>query len=77
LLNAVRERLGKDSVTPNARLLSYKNSGQGITALFTTAEGKTFSRSGDLLVGADGIHSQMRKQMYPQQGDVHWNGAVM
>jgi 2-polyprenyl-6-methoxyphenol hydroxylase-like FAD-dependent oxidoreductase len=77
LLAAVRERLGEHAVMTGARLTRFENHDNGVTAHFTTASGDTFTRSGDLLVGADGIHSAVRQQMYPNQGGVHWNGAIM
>ena len=36
-----------------------------------------FSSHAEILVGADGIHSKVRQQMYPDQGPVNWNGAIM
>ena len=77
LLEIVRERLGDSCVTTDARLTKFENHANGVTAHFVSASGNTFTEQGDLLIGADGIHSQARKQMYPQQGDVHWNGAIM
>jgi 2-polyprenyl-6-methoxyphenol hydroxylase-like FAD-dependent oxidoreductase len=32
---------------------------------------------GALLIGADGIHSNLRAQMHPGQGPIHWGGALM
>ena len=35
------------------------------------------SVAGELIVAADGIHSAIRKQMYPDEGEPIWNGAVL
>ena len=32
---------------------------------------------GDILVGADGIHSDVRKLFYPNEGRPAWNGVMM
>ena len=32
---------------------------------------------GDLVIGADGIHSAIRAQMHPAQPPIHWGGAIM
>ncbi|WP_292292871.1 FAD-dependent monooxygenase, partial [Marivita sp.] len=40
-------------------------------------DGVTRSERGRLLVAADGIHSAIRAQMYPDQPPIHWGGAVM
>ena len=77
LLQRVRERLGADCVQSDARLLGYVNQPEGIVAQFETSAGERFDVQGSLLIGADGIHSATRAQMYPSQGDVNWNGAVM
>jgi len=31
----------------------------------------------DALIGADGIHSAVRKSFYPDEGPPHWSGAVL
>ena len=77
LLERVRERLGDDSVVCDARFVRYENQGDRVTSHFRRASGETFSVDSDLLIGADGIHSGVRAQMYPTQGEVNWNGAVM
>ncbi len=77
LLAAVRQRLGNRAVISDARLSHFENNEQSVTAHFTTSKGTTITREGDLLVGADGIHSAVRQQMYPDQGPVHWSGAIM
>jgi 2-polyprenyl-6-methoxyphenol hydroxylase-like FAD-dependent oxidoreductase len=32
---------------------------------------------GDVLVGADGIHSMARAQLHPDDGSMLWNGTMM
>jgi len=77
LLAAVRDRLGPDSVVSDARFSRYENQPDGVTAWFENSAGESFSHSGDLLIGADGIHSGVRAQMHPDQAPVNWSGAVM
>ena len=77
LLAAVRARLGKGAVISGASLVRYENLDDRVIAHFKDSNGNSFSEEGDLLVGADGIHSSVRHQMYPDQGNVHWNGAIM
>jgi 2-polyprenyl-6-methoxyphenol hydroxylase-like FAD-dependent oxidoreductase len=73
----VKNRLGSDAVVTDARLTGYKNIENGVAAEFTSLDGSTHWVNGDLLIGADGIHSQVRKQMHPNQGQPNWGGAVM
>ena len=77
LLAHVQDRLGAQAVVPDARLTHYEHSGNGVTAHFARHDGSAFSVDGAMLVGADGIHSQVRAQMHPQQPPVNWNGAIM
>ncbi len=77
LLAAVRERLGADAVVSDASLVRYENRDDRIIAHFTSASGESFTKEADLLVGADGIHSNVRQQMHPEQGNVQWGGAIM
>ena len=50
-----------------------------MTAAVLHLENDTGSKSvdGELIVAADGIHSAIRKQMYPDEGAPIWNGAVL
>jgi len=77
LLQAVRDRIGEDGLVTNAGLVGFDNRANGVTAHFERSTGETFSVDGDALIGADGIHSRVRKQMYPNQPEVNWNGAIM
>lgn len=77
LLRAVKNRLGSDAVVTDARLTEYKVTDSGVAAKFTAIDGTTNWVKGSLLIGADGIHSQVRKQMHPGQGQPNWGGAIM
>ena len=33
--------------------------------------------AGDVLVGCDGIHSAVRRQLYPDEAGLKWNGVLM
>ena len=77
LLDAIIERLGEDVVICDAQLTAYTNTPSGITAEFVRANGQTFKAEGELLVGADGINSSVRRQMYPEEGAPQWGGAIM
>jgi 2-polyprenyl-6-methoxyphenol hydroxylase-like FAD-dependent oxidoreductase len=77
LLERVRERLGEQAVVSDARLTRFENKTDRVNAHFARTNGEEFSADGSILIGADGIHSTVRSQMFPQQGDVNWNGAIM
>jgi 2-polyprenyl-6-methoxyphenol hydroxylase-like FAD-dependent oxidoreductase len=78
LLEAVRERLGDDALRTGCRLLSFAERGDRIVARFEQREaGDMFEAEGDVLVGADGIHSTVRAAFYPDEGPPVWNGMML
>jgi 2-polyprenyl-6-methoxyphenol hydroxylase-like FAD-dependent oxidoreductase len=79
LYQAVLERLGPAAVRTGQRVSGYRNhaDGQGVTALLQDRYGQQTEVSGSLLIAADGLHSAVRQQMYPQQPPVQWGGAIM
>lgn len=77
LLKKVQERLGEDAVVPDARLVRYENESDGIRVHFCDHLDRTTTVDASLLVGADGIHSAVRAQMYPDEGAPQWGGAIM
>jgi 2-polyprenyl-6-methoxyphenol hydroxylase-like FAD-dependent oxidoreductase len=78
LLEAVRARLGEDAVQTGCRLLSFVERDDRVVARFEQREaGKEFTVGGDVLVGADGIHSTVRATFYPNEGPPVWNGMML
>ncbi|TMQ90081.1 flavin-dependent oxidoreductase [Actinomadura soli] len=78
LLEAVRERLGPDAVRTGHRLTGFEQDAESVRAHFTGRSGETrASAHGDVLVGADGIHSTVRSILFPDEGPPRWNGVMM
>src|SRR5690606_26368176 len=77
LLDAVRERMGAGVVRTGQRVTGYRNEEGGVTAFLEASDGTRSEVRGSLLVAADGLHSAVRQQMYPQQPPVQWGGAIM
>jgi 5-methylphenazine-1-carboxylate 1-monooxygenase len=81
LLEAVRRRLGDDRVTFDARFVGVDQEDGRVHAHFErAAKGSgslTFSETGSVLVGCDGIHSAVRKQLYPQEPPLIYQGYNM
>jgi 2-polyprenyl-6-methoxyphenol hydroxylase-like FAD-dependent oxidoreductase len=73
LLAAVRERLGHDAVRLDHRCVRVDQDGSGVTIHFEAGE----SHKGRLAIGADGIHSALRKQLYPGEGLPKYSGVNM
>jgi 2-polyprenyl-6-methoxyphenol hydroxylase-like FAD-dependent oxidoreductase len=78
LFERVLAAIGADAVRLGSRIVGYrKTSNGGVSARIEQASGSTAEVHGDLLIGADGIHSAIRAQMHPTQPPIHWGGAVM
>ena len=77
LYRAVLERLGVASLRLGHRVVAYRNEGDSVVAAIETRDGRCLEARGALLVAADGLHSAVRAQMYPQQPPIHWGGAIM
>ncbi|MBS7697704.1 MULTISPECIES: flavin-dependent oxidoreductase [unclassified Chelatococcus] len=78
ILQAVVERLGADRVHTGRRLASFDQDEGGISAHFTDHAGNPVETArGEILVGADGIHSVVRRTLFPDEGGPIWNGLVL
>jgi 5-methylphenazine-1-carboxylate 1-monooxygenase len=73
LYRACLDRLGSDRVHTGRR--GARHSQEGGAAALHFEDGR--SEEGDVLVGADGIGSAMRAQLYPDEGAPLWNGVTM
>jgi 5-methylphenazine-1-carboxylate 1-monooxygenase len=79
LLAAVRERLGSDAVsTGHACVGVDDNDGDGVRLRFQDPAGSPLPDGhASLAVACDGIHSAVRRQLYPQEGPPRWSGVNM
>src|SRR5262252_5395741 len=79
LHRAVLQRLGPERVHSGYHLARFEQHSHGVSAEFTDRDsGKLRSRvDADLLVGCDGIHSVVRRALFPNQGPPKWNGVTM
>ncbi|CAM3401132.1 flavin-dependent oxidoreductase [Bordetella sputigena] len=78
LLEAVRQRLGNDSVRVDHRAVRVEQDADGVTVHMTDGAGKPLpSVRGAIVVGCDGIHSALRKQLYPNEGAPRYSGVNM
>jgi 2-polyprenyl-6-methoxyphenol hydroxylase-like FAD-dependent oxidoreductase len=73
LHRAFVERLGADHLQTGCRVIGCSQ--DGVSVSVHLADGT--SVGGDVLVGADGIHSAIRAQFYPDEGPPLWNGITM
>jgi 5-methylphenazine-1-carboxylate 1-monooxygenase len=83
LLHAVRDRIGDENVRTGFRLLGFEQDRHRVTATFHDIASETDSTgSATILIGADGIHSTVRRSLYPNEGEpcfarqVLWRASV-
>jgi 2-polyprenyl-6-methoxyphenol hydroxylase-like FAD-dependent oxidoreductase len=75
---AVRARIGESRLHTGHRLGSFAQDEGGITAYFFDRDGAhRLTARGDVLIGADGIHSQVRTTLFPDEGAAQWNGLML
>lgn len=79
LLEAVQERIGPHAVTTGARLKGFGTENASRMARWETTTGSQdhTAHPYDLLIGADGIRSTVRAQLYPGEGEPKWNNCLM
>lgn len=76
LYEAVRER--GVPVRTGHRLTRFAQDEGAVRAWFTDAAGAASGEAeGDVLIGADGIHSTVRAALFPDEGPPRWNGVFM
>lgn len=62
-----------DVIETGAAVAGFQTDDHGATLVLT--DGRLVT--GDVAIAADGIHSAIRRQMVPDEGDPIWNGAIM
>jgi len=79
LLDACRGRIGADRIVTGWRCARAEQDGGGVTVHFASAAtGKAQPpQRGAVAVSCDGIHSVIRKQFYPDEGDPIYSGVNM
>jgi 2-polyprenyl-6-methoxyphenol hydroxylase-like FAD-dependent oxidoreductase len=78
IYDAVRSRLGESRIHTGHRLGAFTQDDAGVTAYFFDRNGSHRATArGDVLVGADGIHSAVREVLYPNEGPARWNGSML
>ncbi len=79
LLAAAMNALGPGRVHAGHRIGGFEQSGVGVKAHFFDAltGSRLPDKAGDVLIGADGIHSVVRKAFYPDEGLPKFGGQMM
>jgi 2-polyprenyl-6-methoxyphenol hydroxylase-like FAD-dependent oxidoreductase len=73
LLDTVRERLGERAVRLGHKLTRLDQNASRVTAFFDNGH----IQHGKLAIGCDGIHSAVRRQLFPGEGAPKYSGVTM
>ncbi|TDE37518.1 flavin-dependent oxidoreductase [Antarcticimicrobium sediminis] len=73
LYHTLIARAGAECIVTGARATGFEAGPEGATLLLEDGT----RVAGDLIVAADGIHSALRAQMYPEEGAPIWDGRIL
>ncbi len=78
LYKTLVERAGTNCVETGWRATGFENSKNGAKLQLKSNEtSHTRTEQGEIVIGADGIHSALRAQMVPDEGAPIWGGAIL
>jgi 2-polyprenyl-6-methoxyphenol hydroxylase-like FAD-dependent oxidoreductase len=79
LLDAVERRIGAENVLTDHHFTGYDEDGDGVVAHFASKQSGELRASvrGDALIGADGLMSQVRAHLYPDEGAPRFSGLML
>lgn len=75
--NAVISRLGTGAVRTGSHVDRFHEVDGRVRVDVSDRRGKRWTTAGDLLIAADGIHSTVRAQLYPEEGAPIWSGVML
>ena len=77
LLEAVTERLGAGAALPGHRVVRVDQDDRRAVAHVVRADGTTTDLEAGVVIAADGIHSAVRAQLFPDEGPPLYSGVTM
>jgi 2-polyprenyl-6-methoxyphenol hydroxylase-like FAD-dependent oxidoreductase len=79
LLQAFCARAGNDRIRTNSHCVSVAQDEAGVSVTFSDGPGgkNRFTARGRVAIACDGIHSAVRKQFFPDEGEPRYSGVNM
>ncbi|RSN15667.1 FAD-dependent oxidoreductase [Nonomuraea sp. WAC 01424] len=76
LHNVLAQALPSDALVPGALIRALEQDGTGARVHFTTSDGDAVLDA-DIVIGADGLNSWVRSQMWPEHSGTAYSGATV
>ena len=77
LYNVARQRLGVERIVTGRRVTGWRTTDNGVEIDITAGEDEAAEQvAGSIFVAADGIHSAVRADRYPEEGPPTWAGVM-
>jgi 2-polyprenyl-6-methoxyphenol hydroxylase-like FAD-dependent oxidoreductase len=76
LLDAVRDRLGPGALHLGCRITGFEQDDRRVAVTLDETDGTRVIRTG-ILIGCDGVHSAVRRGLYPDEGALLYSGCTM
>jgi 5-methylphenazine-1-carboxylate 1-monooxygenase len=79
LFDEVVQKIGIENIFTNHHLASFQETNNEVIATFINRETDKIihQEKGDILIGADGINSVVRQQLYPNEGEPCYSGNIL
>ncbi len=77
LYETLVDRAGPEVMETGWRITGYSQHTDRAHLHMSGPDAATRTDDGTVVIGADGIHSALRKQMVPDEGPPHWDGVVL
>ncbi len=77
LYNELVARAGADTILNGWEASGFANNGETASLFVKNRAGEQREETGDIVIAADGIHSTLRAQIAPDEGDPVWGGAML
>src|SRR4051812_9371782 len=78
LLDAFTERVGAERLRTGWRCTGFEQDGDGVRVDFVDPAGRALpTQRADVVIACDGLHSAIRKQLHPGEGEPRYSGINM
>jgi len=77
LTAAVRDRLGDGSIRLDHRAVDFAQDDRRAGVTVEHSDGSRSTVTGDVVVGADGVHSALRRYLHPTENGARYTGCMM